>query len=246
MTKKKTCVWVIAAGYLGALAACSDGAGAGADEQTKGSADGPGFEEGSRVNKGRGAALATPDDDSSLDPNALPAAGGTLGSSGGAGGAGIPPGPTTNGGAGGGPMPEVSMAGAGGNAGSGVGGSAGFGLGGTGGTAAGGMMGSGGSSSVSVPGTGGATPSIPNITLMAKVIKTKLLVADVIYTKQIKLGVARIGEMSESKQEKRYEMAKGAADIDQPSVRANVIYAEDIEADEVQAKQLFAQEIQYF
>lgn len=82
--------------------------------------------------------------------------------------------------------------------------------------------------------------------LLAKVIKTKLLIADVIYVKQIKIGVARIDEMSESKQEKRYESAKNSPDVEQSSVRASVVYAEDIEADEVQAKQVFAQQIQYF
>ncbi len=96
-----------------------------------------------------------------------------------------------------------------------------------------------------VPGTGGSTPT-GEIPLVAKVIKTQLLIADIIYTKQIKLGVARIGEIRESQQENRYEPTNGAPDIEQPTVRAGVVYAEDIEANEVQANQLFAQKIQYF
>jgi hypothetical protein len=89
-------------------------------------------------------------------------------------------------------------------------------------------------------------PDEVTTTLTAKVIKTKLLIADVVYTKQIKVGVARVGKMQESPQERRYELAKNAADVEQAIVRASVVYAEDIEADEVQAKQLFAQHIKYF
>lgn len=96
-----------------------------------------------------------------------------------------------------------------------------------------------------MPGTGGSTPT-DEIPLIAKVIKTQLLIADIIYTKQIKIGVARIGEMRESQGENRYERTNGAPDIEQPTVRAGVVYAEDIEANEVQANQLFAQKIQYF
>lgn len=83
-------------------------------------------------------------------------------------------------------------------------------------------------------------------TLIAKVIKTKLLVADIIYVKQIKIGVARIGTITESPQERRYELAKDAPDVNQPTVRYTIVYAEDIEADEVEAKQVFAQKVQYF
>ena len=82
--------------------------------------------------------------------------------------------------------------------------------------------------------------------LLAKVIKTRLVIADVIYVKQIKLGNAGATELNESKQEDRYERAKNSIDVEQPEVRATVIYAEDIEADEVRAKQVFAQQIQYF
>ena len=85
-----------------------------------------------------------------------------------------------------------------------------------------------------------------DLPLLAKVIKTKVLIADVVYTKQIKLAVFGSTQLIESKQEGRYERAKGSGDLVQPDIRASVIYAEDIEAYEVRAKQVFAQKIQNF
>ncbi|MDZ4697426.1 MAG: hypothetical protein SGI86_19985 [Deltaproteobacteria bacterium] len=123
------------------------------------------------------------------------------------------------------------------------------GIGGSGGIDMAGGSGGGGAPGTSTgnptePGeTGGNGPD--SSTLVAKIIKTKLLIADIIYVKQIKLGVARIGEMNESKEEKRYQRANGSADVERSTVRAGVVYAEDIEADEVQAKQLFAEKIQF-
>ena len=149
-----------------------------------------------------------------------------------------------------------SAGGSGGNAGgstaggSTAGGGGGMTPGGMGGVTQGtGVGGAGGSAAVTAPvppkpETEGTPTNVT--TVMAKGIKTKLLIADIIYTKQIKLRVARIGEMTESKQDKRYELSNGSPDISQSTVRATVVYAEDIEADEVQAKQLFAHQIQYF
>lgn len=210
---------VTALGLIG-LAACGDGSGGdpGFDESIPPS----GVEPSGQVGKSR----------SGLTPLAAGELGGTAGTNpGGTGGTTVVGGDINAGG-------------------SGSGGTAAEG--GGGGTNAGGMGGG-----AQAGGAGGSSPTTPlppkpdteetpaNVTVMAKVIKTKLLIADIIYTKQIKLGVARIGEMTESKQDKRYELASGSPDINQPTVRATVVYAEDIEADEVQAKQLFAQQIQY-
>jgi hypothetical protein len=95
--------------------------------------------------------------------------------------------------------------------------------------------------SVVVADATGPPPTSLGPVVRAKEIMADTVVAHVIYVKEIDVEDAQIGTLTETKNDKRWEMGGADTKIDVQNLQADTIYVEKLHARRVEAREVFAE-----
>jgi hypothetical protein len=89
----------------------------------------------------------------------------------------------------------------------------------------------------------GPAPTWLGPVVRAKEIEADVIVAQIIYAKEIETEEAKVDALTESKDEKRWEMERAETKIAVQSLLAEVIYVEKIKCRRVEARALYAEKV---
>jgi hypothetical protein len=83
----------------------------------------------------------------------------------------------------------------------------------------------------------------PTDVLRVKEIKAGRVHARVIYAKKVKAKAGHIGRVIEDREDKQWKEGRSDGKIEEPEVKADVIYAKKIGADWIEAGEVYAKEV---
>jgi hypothetical protein len=70
------------------------------------------------------------------------------------------------------------------------------------------------------------------------------LFATIVYAKQVKTRVARVETIAESKGEHRWKSEAGQGTIERAELRADILYAEDVQTGTLEAREVHAEKVE--